>query len=97
MKHYKLLQLTERKDYRFMSYAYALKNGFDINDYEEVYEGDINVIDSVSDAITLELLFNRFNINHPADFTGHSMSESDIVILDGKAYYCDMVGFKEIA
>ena len=47
---------------------------------------------------TLENLFERFNISvlQPKDFTGRSMSVSDIVELDGKYYYCDHIGFKKI-
>ena len=48
----------------------------------------------------LEKLYEKFNINHPADFRGHSLSVSDIVALkrDGvvSCHYCDSVGFKEV-
>lgn len=49
---------------------------------------------------TLDDIFFRFNIKHPKDFYGHSLSVSDVVILhkQGKcqAFYVDSVGFKEI-
>ena len=49
---------------------------------------------------TLEQLYQTFNINHPADFTGHSLSVSDIVALkqDGviSCHYVDSVGYKEL-
>ena len=42
----------------------------------------------------------KFNIDHPADFTGHSLSKSDIVVInqDGKktAHYVDSWGFQEV-
>ena len=48
----------------------------------------------------LESIYTRFNVDRPADFTGHSLSVSDIVVLhqDGKdtAHYCDRVGFTEV-
>ena len=45
-------------------------------------------------------IYTRFNIDHPADFKGHSLSVSDIVVLhqDGKdtAHYCDRFGFSQV-
>lgn len=71
---------------------YGLK--VDFNNYEEVYCGPY------SDTMTLEGLYERFNIYHPKDFKGHSMSVSDIVVLtlDGKemAYYVDAMGFTSV-
>ena len=49
---------------------------------------------------TLDGIYERFNIQRPADFTGHSLSVSDVVVLnDGstvKAYYVDSIGFAEL-
>jgi hypothetical protein len=44
----------------------------------------------------LESLFAKFNINHPADFKGHSLSVSDIIELNGKYYYCDSISFVQL-
>jgi hypothetical protein len=44
----------------------------------------------------LERLFIMFNLNHPADFRGHSLSVSDVVAIEGKHYYCDSIGFVEL-
>ena len=45
-------------------------------------------------------IFMKFNIDRPADFTGHSLSKSDIVVInqDGKktAHYVDAWGFQEV-
>ena len=38
----------------------------------------------------------KFNLDHPADFRGHSLSVSDVVVAKGKAYYVDTFGFKEL-
>ena len=47
---------------------------------------------------TLEDIYRQFNLDHPADFRGRSLSVSDVVVLrqDGKetAHYCDSFGFK---
>ena len=52
------------------------------------------------DATTLDNLFERFNIERPNDFTGHSMSVSDVIIMNrgGRltAYYVDSFGFTEL-
>lgn len=101
---YRLLQLKRdaenRRDLSFASLkelsSYGLK--VDAKNYETVYSGIIPEIKE--DMILLEDLFEKFNINHPSDFTGHSMSVSDIVILhlNGKdtAYYCDSFGFEKL-
>lgn len=62
--------------------------------YELVYTAPLTEQDS------LESIYTRFNINHPADFKGHSLSVSDIVVLhqDGEntAHYCDRFGFSQV-
>lgn len=70
-----------------------VKDGFDLNDYETVYEGDV---DGSSTSECLEQLFVTFNTNRPANFYGHSLSVSDVVELDGGSFYCDMTGWVEI-
>ena len=44
----------------------------------------------------LNYLFERFNINRPAEFKGRSLSVSDIVKIDNKYFYCQPIGWKEI-
>ena len=70
-------------------------------EYETVYESTLDTENYTIDAHNiLEELFRIFNIDHPADFKGHSLSVSDIVILDinGKtsSWYCDDTGWTEI-
>jgi len=91
---YKIKQIKDIKncDYAFEWWDWA-KDKFTLNDYEVVYEGEI---DSVSPQHALEELFEIFNIRHPEDFRGHSLSVSDVVELDGKNYYCDSIGWKEL-
>ncbi len=64
----------------------------DFNNYEKVYEGDL------TEDTTLESLYTKFNIDHPEDFKGHSLSVSDIIVLrrhgDFSANYVDDVGYK---
>lgn len=63
--------------------------------YDFVYTAPLD------DTITLEDIYEEFNLNHPKDFTGHSLSVSDVVVLhqDGKdsTYYVDRIGFEKLA
>lgn len=88
---YTILQLKEDKmrEYGFMPYDYAKMNGFSLDDYEKVYEGD--------EDITLDGIFEKFNVDRPADFRGHSLSVSDIIIANGKYYYVDSMGFTKVS
>ena len=92
--HYKIKQVKdlEHCDYSFEWWDWA-KDKFDINDYEIVYEGDIESKNSYE---ALEKLFEIFNIRHPEDFHGHSLSVSDVVELDGINYYCDNTGWVKL-
>lgn len=88
--NYKIKQLKDlNRPYAFMSWKWAYKY-FNINDYEVVYEGDI---DGKSTTDCLEKLFRIFNMEHPKDFKGHSLSTSDVVELDGGNFYCDSTGW----
>lgn len=81
---------------RFMSSDWLEKKGLRINrdNYQMVYAAEL------VQGETLEDIYTRFNINHPEDFRGHSLSVSDVVVLhqNGKdtAHYVDSFGFKEV-
>lgn len=65
------------------------------NAYDSVFHGGFDF--DGSDAAALEELFFIFNMNRPDDFHGHSMSVSDVVVLnDSDAWFCDSFGFKKI-
>ena len=67
----------------------------EFENYEKVYSGPWTRGDK------LEGIYERFNIDRPEDFTGHSLSVSDVVVLHrgGKdtSYYVDSTGFTELA
>jgi len=76
----------------------------DILDYVAVWQDESNEY-SLNDSEEriqefLEYLFERFNIDHPVNFAGHSMSVSDVVCLydDNKRryFFCDSIGWKEL-
>ena len=98
-KQFGIYQITARDqkhDYRFMNLDFVKRHGMEVNraDYELIYAAPLTEKD------TLDGIYERFNIQRPADFTGHSLSVSDVVVLnDGstvKAYYVDSIGIAEL-
>ena len=93
---YQLKGGNETLDYRFEPLDSIHRNGLSVKpeNYELVYEAPLTEKDN------LESIYTRFNVDRPADFAGHSLSVSDIVVLhqDGKdtAHYCDRAGFSEV-
>lgn len=81
-------------DYDFVSKKIDFKKYTDY--YNKVYEYDTESYKNMSVSVILEHIFTTFNIARPEDFTGHSLSTSDIVCLDDVKYFCDSFGFKEI-
>lgn len=97
-EYYGIYQLREsgERTYQFMGMREASSFGFEIHgeDYELIYSDRLGMED------TLNSLYEKFNINHPQDFTGHSLSVSDVVVMrkngESKAYYVDSFGFTEL-
>ena len=93
---YQLKGGNETLDYRFEPLDSIHRNGLSVKpeNYELVYEAPLTAKDN------LESIYTRFNVDRPADFTGHSLSVSDIVVLhqNGKdtAHYCDRFGFSQV-
>lgn len=93
---YQINSGQEERGYQFLSLETAKEMGFTVDgkDYQMVYS------ERLRDATTLDNLFERFNIERPNDFTGHSMSVSDVIIMNrgGRltAYYVDSFGFTEL-
>ena len=93
---YQLKDGEETRDYRFEPLDRLRAVGLDVqrDNYELVYSAPL------ADGESLEDIYRRFNIDHPADFTGHSLSVSDIVVLRNgdteTAHYCDSFGFTKV-
>lgn len=70
----------------------------DFSNYDKVYEGDLSAVNARGDTVgdKLEAVFVKFNLERPEDFKGHSLSVSDVVVMDDKAYYVDTVGFQPL-
>lgn len=92
--NFKIYQ-TDNRDYRFERWDYASSNGFDFDDYDEVWSGTIDMGDN-SPIDTLNVIYETFNLNRPSEYEGRSLSISDIVELDERLYYVDAFGFEDI-
>ena len=86
----------ETRDFRFEPYdrLQAAGNVVDKANYELVYSAPL------APETSLEDIYTRFNIDHPKDFKGHSLSVSDVVVLhqngQDAAHFVDSVGFREV-
>ncbi|WP_273854049.1 YodL domain-containing protein [Guptibacillus spartinae] len=97
---YKIHQVKRdlTRDFGFMGLQLLNSIGAEVSlaNYNQVYEGGIE-LNSKSDTLEiLEKLFAKFNVHHPKDYYGHSMSVSDIVEINNKYYYCDSFGWTQI-
>ena len=97
---YQLRQDDTTADIRFMSSDYLREKGIEpqYENYELIYIGALTKDGSQIDK--LEDLYRIFNIEHPQDFEGHSLTVSDIVALKQAGvvsyHYVDSVGYKEL-
>ena len=100
---FKIYQLKSGEEYHFKRFEglAGQPESVSISDYDLVYEGSLADIESGEDlSEKLEAIFTKFNINRPEDFKGHSLSVSDVVVIeqDGKqqAHFVDSVGFQDV-
>ena len=98
----KIFQINSSRDTKSVKYqsmkmlsVITGKKVVDPEIYDEVYEGEL-------ETSNLEEIFRMFNhsqsyrhAGHPL-FRGHSLSVSDVVVIDNRAYFCQPVGFQEI-
>ena len=85
----------ETRDFRFEPYdrLQAAGNVVDRANYELVYSAPL------APETSLEDIYTCFNIDHPKDFKGHSLSVSDVVVLhqngQDTAHYVDSIGYRQ--
>ena len=95
-----LKRIDETWDERFESLSALQRRGKEpnIDHYDVVYVGTLPAY--TEQVAMLESLYTKFNIDHPEDFRGHSMSVSDIVAIKQNdmvsCHYVDSIGFKEL-
>lgn len=102
---FEIFQVKSGDEYlykRFMDLS-ALGQSPSMSDYDRVYKGTLSEIDvnAENKDDILNNIYTKFNINHPEDFKGHSLSVSDIVVLHkygiDTAHYVDDIGFKDVS
>ena len=92
---YQLKRGDETRDLRFEPYdrLTAAGHAVDPANYDLIYSAPL------APGTSLEAIFTRFNIDHPKDFKGHSLSVSDVVVLhqNGRdtAHYVDSIGYRQ--
>ena len=93
---YQIIDGSPGRKYEFMDLNFIERHGYQVKkeDYELIYSDEMHYGD------TLDSLYEKFNIAHPEDYTGHSLSVSDIVVLNEngnvKAYFVDSISFREL-
>lgn len=97
---YQIRHGGELDAYRFMNYDYLQSKGVtpERGGYDAIYTGGF--MDYGNARTNLDMIYQRFNVDHPADFKGHSLSVSDIVALKQNGvvscHYVDSIGFREL-
>ena len=93
---YQLKDGDGMRDYHFEPYDRLQAAGLSVEaaNYNLIYTAEL------TPGTSLEDIYTRFNIDHPKDFKGHSLSVSDIVVLhqngEDTAHYVDSFGYKEV-
>ena len=93
---YQIKDGDETRDLRFEPYDRLTAAGHrvDPKNYAFVYSAEL------TPGTSLEDIYTRFNIDHPKDFKGHSLSVSDVVVLhqngQDTAHYVDSFGYKDV-
>lgn len=97
---YQIRRGGELDAYRFMNYDYLQSKDVtpERGGYDAIYTGGF--MDYGNARTNLDMIYQRFNVDHPADFKGHSLSVSDIVALKQNGvvscHYVDSIGFREL-
>ena len=93
---YQLKDTEEARDIHFMGMDYLESKGIAVtkDNYDLLYTAPLE------EGTSLEDIYTRFNIAHPADFRGHSLSVSDVVVFhqNGEitSHYVDSFGYREV-
>ena len=93
---YQLKRGDETRDLRFEPYDRLIATGHNVDatNYDLIYTAEL------TPDMTLGSIWETFNIDHPKDFKGHSLSVSDIVVLhqngQDTAHYVDSIGYKQV-
>ena len=93
---YQLKRGDETRDFRFEPYDRLAATGHtaEQTNYDLIYTAEL------APGTSLEDIYTRFNIDHPKDFKGHSLSVSDVVVFhqngQDTAHYVDSSGYRQV-
>ena len=93
---FQLKDTEEARDIHFMGMDYLESKGIAVTkeNYDLLYTAPLE------EGTSLEDIYTRFNIDRPADFRGHSLSVSDVVVLhhngENTSHYVDSFGYREV-
>lgn len=95
-KIYQLKKGPENHAIRFEGFSNAERYGEPAKpeNYDLVYTGSL---DDFEDSNKLEAIYTKFNLDRPEDFKGHSLSVSDIIVMNNEAHYVDSYGFVDVS
>lgn len=100
--HYEIFQIEHNEKSRGRIFAELSEDIKTVNlkedNYKKIFEGELeqNSKRRVQPNLVLNYLFEVFNIHHPNEFKGRSLSVSDIVKVNNQYYHCQSVGWKEV-
>lgn len=94
MQHVRIYQINKKffREWAFMNYAWFKAHGkekMSRDMYDLVWEGE-------TEAHGLAEVYEQFNLYHPEDFKGHSLSVSDLVVWGDKLYFVNDFGFAPV-
>ena len=96
-QEFKIYQMKSGEEYHYNRFE-SLENNkgkINIDDYEAVYSGFMDEYTGNTLAEKLESIYAEFNTHLPDNYFGHSLSMSDVIVTDDKAFYVDTIGFAE--
>lgn len=96
-QEFKIYQMKSGEEYHYNRFE-SLENNkgkINIDDYEVVYSGFMDEYTGNTLAEKLESIYAEFNTHLPDNYFGHSLSMSDVIVTDDKAFYVDTIGFAE--
>lgn len=99
---YAIYQLSDKPENHLLRFAglSELEAPVQKDNYDLVYTGYFEHAVPADPSPILERLYERFNLDRPEDFHGHSLSVSDVIVLkhgaEIRSYYTDSFGFQEL-
>ena len=99
--YFAIYQARENEDVQFMDFASISEQHMDVTEFNyNLKYADVLGNNVSNPSEVLERIYTRFNVERPSDFYGHSLSVSDVIVLNynqmHEAYYCDSVGYQKL-